>query len=65
MSKPKADCTSCKHYEEGVLHGYPWATCAKNWSDKQNGVFWQKTPYGVFWGVLKNWCGNYVPKQKD
>jgi len=43
-------CEDCKHSQSGVIHGYPWMTCTKNWSDKQN---------GVFFGVLKDYCNNF------
>lgn len=48
--KPKLQCETCKHFDSGFIHGYPWATCEKNWSDKA---------HGPLFGVLKNWCGNH------
>ena len=48
-------CEKCKHSDQGIIHGYPWMTCTKNWSDKVN---------GVFWGVLKNTCTNFVEKKE-
>lgn len=54
MTQPKNPCETCKHFDSGIIHGYPWATCEKNWSDKQ---------HGMFWGVLKNTCNNHKEKK--
>ncbi len=54
--KEKASCDNCKHHSCGIIAGYGWQECAKNWSDKQN---------GQFWGVMKHVCGNHIFKPQD
>lgn len=51
MSKP---CEKCQHQTQGILHGYLWQECKKNWSDKVS---------GPFIGVVKNTCNNYIEKK--
>lgn len=55
MSENLKPCEKCKNCDQGTIHGYPWMTCTKNWSDKVN---------GVFYGVLKNTCANFVEKKE-
>lgn len=46
----KRPCESCSRHTSGIIHGYEWRDCTKNWSDKS---------HGLFYGVIKNTCDNY------
>lgn len=55
-TKSKNDCDNCKFHTRGVIHGYDWQECKKNWSDKVN---------GEFYGVIKHICANHQKKQEN
>lgn len=48
-------CKLCVHQTSGIIHEYEWQDCRKNWSDKQN---------GLFYGVIKDTCNNWQRKPK-
>lgn len=43
-------CKKCIHHTFGILKDYEWQDCKRNWSDKQN---------GLFYGVIKDTCASW------
>ena len=53
-AKPRNSCDNCRFHDRGVIHGYTWQTCTKDWRD---------TPNGPLVGVIRHMCRNHQPKK--
>jgi frataxin-like iron-binding protein CyaY len=52
----KKPCGKCIHFTSGISFGYEWKDCKKNWSDKNN---------GMFYGVIKDTCDNHHFRKEE